>query len=76
MYNTSELSPRVKVLRDRADVDGEKARAIAQKAVDGNRDLTAEEQAAYDLSLKSLKETLEADVSTGMIARRPAASAD
>lgn len=59
MY-TSEMSPRLKALKDRADAESKKAREVAEKAAAEGREMNADEKAAYGLSMKSLNEILDA----------------
>lgn len=57
---TLEISPRLKALQERAEAEGKKARDIAQKVLDENREWTDEEKTDYAKSMDALKDVLEA----------------
>ncbi|AEL19934.1 major capsid protein [Mycobacterium phage Tapioca] len=54
------MSARLAALKDRADAEAKKARDIAQLAVDNGREMTDDEKADYDASMKALTEILDA----------------
>lgn len=47
------------MLKERAEAESKKAREVAQKAADENRDMTADERSVYDGAMKSLHDVLE-----------------
>ena len=53
------MSARITMLKERAEAESKKAREVAGKAADEGREMTADEQAIYDGSMKSLHETLD-----------------
>lgn len=53
------MSARITMLKERAEAESKKAREVAQKAADENRDMTADERSVYDTSMKSLHDVLE-----------------
>lgn len=53
------MNARMTALKERAESEIEKARTIAQKAHNENRQMTSTEQDAYDLSMKSVDEILD-----------------
>lgn len=54
------MSARLAALKERADHETKKARDLAQKALDENREMTEDEAADYKKSMDTLKDVLEA----------------
>lgn len=63
--STSTMSPRLKALQERSEVEAKKARDIAQKALDENRDMTDDEKADYGTSTMSVSVFIDVPSSGG-----------
>jgi HK97 family phage major capsid protein len=50
---------RIIQLKERADAEAKKAREVAQKATEENREMTDDERGIYDVAMKSLKDVLD-----------------
>jgi len=53
------MSARITMLKERAEAESKKAREVAQKASDANRDMTEDERGIYDTAMKSLHDVLD-----------------
>lgn len=53
------MSTRITMLKERADAESKKAREVAEKAANENRDMTDDERHTYETSMKALTDVLE-----------------
>jgi len=52
------MSTRITMLKERAEAETKKAREVAQKAADENREMTDDERGIYNISMKALQDVL------------------
>lgn len=53
------MSNRITMLKERAEAESKRAREVAEKAADENRDMTEEERGIYEAAMKSLADVLD-----------------
>lgn len=53
------MSNRIIMLKERAEAESKRAREVAEKAADANRDMTDDERSVYDAAMKSLADVLD-----------------
>lgn len=53
------MSARITMLKERAEAESKKAREVAEKAADENREMTEDERGVYSAAMKALADVLE-----------------